>query len=277
VKPFARFAVPPGVVTATDFMPAALAGVTAVTVVAFTTLTEVAATPPTVTAVVPVRFVPFIVIDVPPEVGPAVGLNDAIVGCVKYVKPFARFATPPSVMTETVFAPALFAGVVAVTVVELRTLTEFATTPPIDTALVPVRFVPVIVIDVPPAVEPEFGLTEEIVGGAKYVKPFARFAVPVGVVTETTCGPGWPTGVTAVTVVESTTETDVAATPPILTLEAPDRLVPVIVTAVPPIAGPTFGLIEMMVGAAHGGDWPHRTRSSERSAAPTCPSPSRSP
>ena len=69
-------------------------------------------------------------------------------------------------MTDTVFAPALPAGVTAVTVVELTTLTEVAATPPIVTELVPVKFVPAIVIAVPPETFPVFGLTDEIVGGA---------------------------------------------------------------------------------------------------------------
>ena len=84
---------------------------------------------------------------------------------------------------DTVFAPALPAGVTAVTVVELTTLTEVAATPPIVTELAPVRFVPVIVIAVPPAVEPVAGETKEIVGGAKYVNAFVAAAVPPGVVT----------------------------------------------------------------------------------------------
>ena len=60
--------------------PAAPDGVTAVTVVALTTTTEVAALPPTLTELVPVRFVPVIVIAVPPLVGPTFGETDEIVG-----------------------------------------------------------------------------------------------------------------------------------------------------------------------------------------------------
>ena len=67
-------------------------------------------------------------------------------------------------MIDTVLAPAVPAGVTAVTVVELTTLTEVAATPPIVTELAPVKFVPVIVIAVPPVVGPVFGLTDEIVG-----------------------------------------------------------------------------------------------------------------
>jgi len=82
------------------------------------------------------------------------------------VKPLVRLAVPPGVVIDTVFAPAVPAGVTAVTVVELTTLTEVAATPPIVTELVPVRFVPVIVIAVPPVVGPTFGETDEIVGAA---------------------------------------------------------------------------------------------------------------
>ena len=67
-------------VTATLFAPEVPAGVTAVTFVAEFTTTLVAATPPTVTLVVPVRFVPVIEMEVPPRVEPLVGLTDVIVG-----------------------------------------------------------------------------------------------------------------------------------------------------------------------------------------------------
>jgi len=73
---------PYGVVSETFAAPAAPDGVTAVTVVALTTTTEVAAFPPTVTELVPVRFVPVIVIAVPPVVGPKFGETDEIVGPV---------------------------------------------------------------------------------------------------------------------------------------------------------------------------------------------------
>jgi hypothetical protein len=68
--------------------------------------------------------------------------------------------------SDTAFAPALFAGVTAVTAVGLTTVKFAAGTPPIVTAVVSVKFVPVIVIAVPPAIGPAFGLTDEIVGTA---------------------------------------------------------------------------------------------------------------
>ena len=65
--------VPPGVVTLTDAVPAVPAGVVAVIDVALTTVTDVAATPPTVTAVAPVKSVPVIVSTVLPASGPLAG------------------------------------------------------------------------------------------------------------------------------------------------------------------------------------------------------------
>ena len=73
-------AVPPAVVTATLLAPAVPAGVVAVIDVALTTTTLEAATPLTVTLVAPVKLVPEIVIDVPPLVGPDVGLTVEMVG-----------------------------------------------------------------------------------------------------------------------------------------------------------------------------------------------------
>jgi len=48
--------------------------------------------------------------------------------------------------------------------VSLTTTTLVAATPPTFTLLAPVRFAPVIVMAVPPPVDPDVGLTLEIVG-----------------------------------------------------------------------------------------------------------------
>ena len=62
---------PPSVVTIMPTAPAVVrAGVIQVIVVLFTTLREVAANPPNVTDVAPVKFVPVIVTLVPPAVLP---------------------------------------------------------------------------------------------------------------------------------------------------------------------------------------------------------------
>jgi len=71
--------VPPSVVTLTLTVPVP-AGDVAVIWVAEMTMNDVAAVAPKVTAVAPVKFVPVIVTDVPPAVGPAVGETDVTVG-----------------------------------------------------------------------------------------------------------------------------------------------------------------------------------------------------
>ena len=72
--------VPPGVVTRTLAVPALPAGVVAVMVVAFTTVTPVAAAPPIETTVAPVKLVPVRVTACPPASGPDDGLIDVTVG-----------------------------------------------------------------------------------------------------------------------------------------------------------------------------------------------------
>ena len=75
-------------------------------------------------------------------------------------------AVPPAVVTATSFAPAAPAGVTAVIDVSLTTTTLVAGLPPTVTLLAPVKFVPVMVIAVPPAIDPDDGLTLVIVGAA---------------------------------------------------------------------------------------------------------------
>jgi hypothetical protein len=72
--------VPPTVVTVTSTVPAAPAGEVAVMLVALTTVNEVAAVDPKLTAVAPVRTVPVIVTVFPPPSRPAVGEIPVTVG-----------------------------------------------------------------------------------------------------------------------------------------------------------------------------------------------------
>ena len=69
-------------------------------------------------------------------------------------------------VTDTLFAnPAVPAGVRAVMVVVEVTFSDVASKPPTVTLVVPAtKLVPVIVIDVPPRVEPLVGVTAVIVG-----------------------------------------------------------------------------------------------------------------
>jgi hypothetical protein len=68
------------------------------------------------------------------------------------------------VVTTTVTAPAAWAGVVAVIVLSLTTVIPVAAMPSNVTPVVLVRFVPVIVTNVPPNIEPETGMIPVNVG-----------------------------------------------------------------------------------------------------------------
>ena len=73
---------------------------------------------------------------------------------------------PPAVVTNTLAVPAKPDGIVAVILVEEATTTLVAALPRNVTLVAPVRFVPVITTLVPPAVNPELGLIDVIVGAA---------------------------------------------------------------------------------------------------------------
>ena len=85
---------------------------------------------------------------------------------VTYINALGKVAVPPAVVTATSFAPAAPAGVTAVIDVSLTTTTLVAGLTPTVTLLAPVKFVPVIVMAVPPAIDPDDGLTLVIVGAA---------------------------------------------------------------------------------------------------------------
>ena len=74
--------------------------------------------------------------------------------------------------------------------------------------------------------------------------------VPLGVVTITLAVPAVPAGVVAVMLVEVTTTTFVAATPPMVTAVAPVKSIPVMVMVVPPAVEPLGGEILVPLGAA---------------------------
>lgn len=108
----------------------------------------VAGTPPKLTSVVPVKFVPVMTTVCP---APALaGIMDVIRGDGKYINP-PNEAEPPGVVTE-IWSPA-FAGTTAVICVAETTVKLVAGRPPKLTALAPVKFAPVIVTT-PPGSEP---------------------------------------------------------------------------------------------------------------------------
>jgi hypothetical protein len=140
--------------------------------------------------------------------------------------------------------------VTTVITVGLTTLNAEAAVSPNETADAPVKLVPVMVTKSPPSEVPEDGATEAIVGaGSLKENPLANTAVPPLVSTETATRPRGRAGVTAVMVVALSTVNDAAAVPPNDTEVAPDRLVPVRVTLVPPRIVPESGLAEVRVGA----------------------------
>lgn len=76
-------------------------------------------------------------------------------------------AVPAGVVTVTVFAPVVPEGAVAVIDVALFTARLVAAAPPTVTLVAPVRLVPVMVILVPPSVDPEVGETAVMVGAGR--------------------------------------------------------------------------------------------------------------
>jgi hypothetical protein len=107
-----------------------------------------------------------------------------------------------------------------------ETLVGTAMTLPSLTAIVPPRFVPVIVTGVPTV--PSSGVIEEMVGGERTVNVSVLVAVPVAVVTVT--GPVVaPLATVKVSFVDETTE-NAQATPPTVTRVVPVRSAPVRVT-----------------------------------------------
>ena len=83
------------------------------------------------------------------------------------MNPFARLPLRPLVfVTETVTAPAVPGGVVAVMLVLLTTFTPVACALPNFTMAPETKFVPPIVTAVPPPTAPPFGVTPVTDGGA---------------------------------------------------------------------------------------------------------------
>lgn len=123
--------------------------------------------------------------------------------------------------------------------------------PPNSTATRPVKFVPVIVTGVPPAMSSVSGNTPVTVGAAIYVNSSADDVpdVPYGVTTVTSTTPTVPAGAVAVICVAESTVKLLAAVPPKLTAVAPFRLVPVTTTMHSPASGPLLGLTAVTVGA----------------------------
>jgi hypothetical protein len=74
--------------------------------------------------------------------------------------------------------------------------------------------------------------------------------VPPELLTVTSTVPKVPAGATAVSWLDDTTVTEVAATPPNATVEAAVKFEPVMVTKVPPVEGPLAGAMAVTTGVA---------------------------
>lgn len=138
--------------------------------------------------------------------------------------------------------------------VALELTIDVPAVPPKVTPVVPVKFAPVTVTVVPPAIGPLDGDIEAIVGASTNVKAESADTAPPAVVIVTAKVPAILPGVTTVTEVALTLEIEVPAVPPNVTADVPVKLVPVIVTVVPPAVGPDAKPVavetEVIVGAA---------------------------
>ena len=158
---------------------------------------------------------------------------------------------PPTVVTRTSAAPALLLGLVAVIDVALLTVKLVAAVMPKVMPLALLKLVPVMVTLVPPAIGPAVGETPVTAGAAVKVKWSALegAVAPPGVVTTTSTVPADAPGLVADIDVALLTVKLLAAVLPKVTALAEVRLVPVMVTLVPPLSGPEVGETAVTVGA----------------------------
>ena len=103
----------------------------------------------------------------------------------------------------------------------------------------------------PPCAGPLEGRTVVTAGGGRYtyLSAFTTALVPLDVATVTLTVPADPDGTTAVIFVVEETVTLLARTVPNFTVAVDVNSVPVIVTIVPPVAGPFEGVSFVTVGA----------------------------
>ena len=184
VNAFGRTPVCPSrFMTTTLTWPGVLNEVVAVIVVALTTITFVAAAPPTKTEAGAVKPVPRIVTDVPPTAGPVAGVVEVTVSpCgALYVNPFDSVAVWLSGLVTTMSAaPSPCAPVLAVIVAEFTTTTNPAVTPPIVTVAPLTKPVPVSVTLSPPLAVPDAGRIVDSVGGDPSEPPTPNKSTPEG-------------------------------------------------------------------------------------------------
>jgi hypothetical protein len=155
---------------------------------------------------------------------------------------------PPGAVTTMSAKPAVPAGAVQVSWVFEVTASALQGCPPMVTAVAPVNPVPMTVTVLPPAGGTAPGNAPEIVGPDRKVKSPVPVPVPPAVVTTTLAVPKEPAAVTHVADVGELTTNPVHVRAPIFTSLAPVKLVPVMATEVPPVAGPDVGATDVTVG-----------------------------
>jgi hypothetical protein len=188
-------------------------------------------------------------------------------GAVNVNPPLSPPLRPFVLVTVTSTALAVRAGVVAVIDVTLTTTTLDAAVPPKETVAPAANPVPDSVTVVPPAVVPDVGAIAVTVGATgagggggggcaeMYVKPRNRLPLcPSGFVTTTSTLPALPAGAVAVIDVALATFTAVADVGPNATVAPDANPAPVMVTLVPPAAGPEDGPIDETDGGALAGN-----------------------
>ena len=154
--------------TVTSTVPELPAGEVAVIEPSSLTVNDSAAVEPKSTALAPVKPVPVIVNEVPPDTCPTVGSILVTVGAGSYVNWSALVVAdcPPSVVvTVTSTVPRVPAGEVAVIELSELNVNDVAAFDPKSTAVTPVKPVPLIETEVPPAIGPAVGLMLVTVGG----------------------------------------------------------------------------------------------------------------
>ena len=175
-------------VTAMLTSPTGLAGAVAVIDVPLTTL-NVAGVPPNVTDVAPVKFWPVMVIVVVPSAAPVLDDSEDKIGTAHAlpvkVNALLNVVVPVALVTAIAAIPAVPDGDVNVSWVSETALTLVAADPPTVTPVVPVKFVPTSVTEVPPVEAPLTGATESIAGAALNERAYSnKFGDPL---------PGLPT------------------------------------------------------------------------------------
>jgi hypothetical protein len=164
------------------------------------------------------------------------------------MKAVARVVDPPGVVTVTDTLPAAWALVTAVIVDPVTTVKDFAVVGPNVTEVAPVKWMPVMVTVVPPVAGPPGGVTPVTFGLVMKVNADPLENGPPAAANATATGPPVWAGVFTVSFVGPVTWTVVPGVPPKVTAAVPVRLVPLIVTTVPPAVGPLVGEIVETVG-----------------------------